>query len=294
LEKNQKRRRSILKWLFKLLVSALAIYLVARKIDFQEVLSLFPGLQLWFLLLAFLFFNISKILSAFRFQVFMKIAGVTIPSIQNLKLYYLGMFYNLFLPGGIGGDGYKIYILQKFGDSSWKELTWGTVIERFSGLAALLSLLVALVPFTSVWQPKTLWMLLVSTGVALPFVGLFLAVQIIRKKYNSDFLKTSIQSYGVQGFQLVCSIVILLSLGITSDYTDYLLLFLVSSMVAVIPFTIGGVGARELVFVYAGELLNANIEKAVAFSLIFFLITAVSSLSGVFFEAKMGEDRTQN
>jgi hypothetical protein len=65
-------------------------------------------------------------------------------------------------------------------------------------------------------------------------------------------------------------------------------------MVAVIPFTIGGVGARELVFVYAGQLLQVDIEKAVAFSLIFFLITACSSLAGAFFDAGLDGPKAEN
>jgi len=37
------------------------------------------------------------------------------------------MFYNLFLPGGIGGDGYKIYLLNKLSNKSIKSLTTVTI-----------------------------------------------------------------------------------------------------------------------------------------------------------------------
>jgi len=130
------RAKSVLKWLLKIALSALAIYLVSRKIDFREVFRLFPGLLLPELVLAFLLFNVSKILSAIRYQLFVHLAGASISTISNLKLYYIGMFYNLFLPGGIGGDGYKIYLLNKNKETNWKELTWATLIERISGLAA--------------------------------------------------------------------------------------------------------------------------------------------------------------
>ncbi|MEP0712640.1 MAG: lysylphosphatidylglycerol synthase domain-containing protein, partial [Algoriphagus sp.] len=53
-----------------------------------------------------------------------------------------------------------------------------------------------------------------------------------------------------------------------------------SSIVAVLPLTIGGVGARELVFVYAHTYAGIDEATAVAFSLIFFLITAMVSLTG--------------
>lgn len=57
-------------------------------------------------------FNISKIISSIRLNRYFKDINLSLSQTYNLKLYYLGMFYNLFLPGGIGGDGYKIYIIK--------------------------------------------------------------------------------------------------------------------------------------------------------------------------------------
>jgi len=148
-----------------------------------------------------------------------------------------------------------------------------------------------------VWQPfSALYSLPFSReisailGFLLPFIGLYTVLTFVKKLYTQKFMLTSVQSFGVQFSQVICAYFILNSLGVDQSYVDYILLFLVSSIVAVIPFTIGGVGARELVFVYAGEWLNINIESAVAFSLIFFLITAFSSLIGVFFDYKPKEE----
>ena len=60
--------------------------------------------------------------------------------------------------------------------------------------------------------------------------------------------------------------------------------FLLSSIVAVLPLTIGGVGARELVFVYAHQYAGIEEAAAVAFSLIFF-----SDYSGSFFDRSIRE-----
>ena len=56
---------------------------------------------------------------------------------------------------------------------------------------------------------------------------------------------------------------------------------------AVLPFTIGGVGARELTFILGHQYLGVDQNAAVAFSFLFFLITAVVSLYGAF----LGADR---
>jgi hypothetical protein len=286
LEKLSQRQKKLLKWLLKLLLSGLAIYLVSRKIDFQEVFKLFPQLDPGFIVLAVVFFNISKVISAVRYRLFVQLAGADIDSFSNLRLYYIGMFYNLFLPGGIGGDGYKIYLLNKYSTSGWKELTWATIVERFSGLAALLGLLLAFLPFSEMLAGSYSGVVFSLAGFILPFLGLWVVLLIVRKRYVSRYGLSSLQSFGVQFSQVICAVFILMALSVDHAFIDYLVVFLASSVVAVIPFTIGGVGARELVFVYAGDWLNINIEIAVAFSLIFFLITALSSLVGVFFEFK--------
>ena len=63
---------------------------------------------------------------------------------------------------------------------------------------------------------------------------------------------------------------------------DYLTLFLISSVVAVLPISIGGIGVRELTFLYGFSLIGGDTTMAVTFSLIFFVITALSSLLGAF------------
>lgn len=73
-------------------------------------------------------------------------------------------------------------------------------------------------------------------------------------------------------------------MGVGDQYIPYLFVFLVSSTVSVLPLTIGGVGARELVFVLAHDYVGIDQNVAVAFSLLFFLISMLTSLFGLFFK----------
>ncbi len=59
----------------------------------------------------------------------------------NLRLYYTGMFYNLFLPGGVGGDVYKVMVLKKR-ELSILSATKATLLDRVTGLLVLLSLMI--------------------------------------------------------------------------------------------------------------------------------------------------------
>jgi uncharacterized membrane protein YbhN (UPF0104 family) len=79
---------------------------------------------------------------------------------------------------------------------------------------------------------------------------------------------------------------LLLALGETENHLPYLVIFLVSSAVAVLPISVGGVGVRELTFLYGSQLLNVDMNVAVGISFLFYLITALVSLAGVWFVFK--------
>jgi glycosyltransferase 2 family protein len=90
----------------------------------------------------------------------------------------------------------------------------------------------------------------------------------------------------VQGIQVVCVITILLSLNVNEFFMDYAILFLLSSVAAMLPLTIGGAGMREAVLLFLPELLKMPIEptQAVTMSLLFFLINVIISLPGAFIQ----------
>ena len=97
----------------KIGISAVLLYLIFLKIPFSEVSQTLLKAHWGYLGLGTLFFFLSKIIAAFRLQLFWQCIGVQLNHGYNLRLYLLGMFYNLFLPGGIGGDAYKGYVIKK-------------------------------------------------------------------------------------------------------------------------------------------------------------------------------------
>jgi uncharacterized membrane protein YbhN (UPF0104 family) len=279
---EKKKLKQILKYALKVALSGVALYFVFKKVDFQDVKEEVLKANYLYIFLALILFNFSKILSAFRLNHFFKSVGCHISEKYNLRLYYIGMFYNLFLPGGIGGDGYKVYLLNKHKKTKVKDLISATIIDRFSGLAALVFLTIILIFFSTVYQEfgGLKWMFV--AGLILIFPAFYFLIRWFFKRFLSIFLITNLQGFGVQLLQLGSAWMIMLALGISIHQFDYLALFLVSSVVAVIPFTLGGLGARELVFSYGDQLMPIDPHTSVAIGTFFFLITAVSSFVGVF------------
>ena len=129
---NHNTKKTV-KLLIQLGLTVLAIYLLLSKVNAHDILTAFQSSNIYYLLLAFIAFNISKIISAIRLNQFFMDIGLKLSQSYNLSLYYLGMFYNLFLPGGIGGDGYKVYLLNKKPTITRRNRLWiPTLVGRLS------------------------------------------------------------------------------------------------------------------------------------------------------------------
>ena len=107
--KNKKRLFALI----KILATCIGLYFVFVKVPFKEVLEVTKKTNPGYIFVAWLLFVFSKVFSAFRLNALFKAISIQISERANLKLYLLGMFYNLFLPGGIGGDGYKLLVLKR-------------------------------------------------------------------------------------------------------------------------------------------------------------------------------------
>ncbi|HAA15120.1 MAG TPA: TIGR00374 family protein [Cytophagales bacterium] len=270
-----------LTWALKLGVTTLALWWVFRNVEREEVVSLLRNSEWGWFIITFLLLNLSQVISGYRNLGLYQCLGVELSPWMAIKLYYVGMFYNLFLPGGIGGDGYKVYWLQKQYKSGVKKLSASVLIDRMCGMLALGVLLLGLASFLpkDIWpHPAAIWV-----GPTLLIAGIF-GFFFIYYRWFPSFKPALWRSVGlsfvIQVLQVISVLFILQALGIFDKALSYLVVFLGSSIMAVIPITIGGFGAREVFMVYAVELLPIDKGEAVALTLSFFMIAVASSLIG--------------
>ncbi|GAL84453.1 hypothetical protein Solca_3574 [Sporocytophaga myxococcoides] len=271
----------LLKLLLKISVSSVALYFVFRSVNIRDIFKIIKNSDYWILFPTVLLYLISKYITAIRFQLFLKVIDINIPDSLNFRLYLLGMYYNLLLPGGVGGDGYKVYYLHKLFKSPLKNLLSLSIIDRVSGMVAILLLGEICAVFLFYKHSVLFYLSLISLPITL--AGYWGGLYLFYKNYLSVFNKTNIQSLSGQLLQVVCIILLLLLVNVKQDYLPYVFVFLVSSIVAAFPFTIGGIGARELTFLYGAEYLNLDMNASVTVSMLFYLITAFSSLCGIYF-----------
>ncbi|MCL4639033.1 MULTISPECIES: lysylphosphatidylglycerol synthase transmembrane domain-containing protein [Olivibacter] len=268
------------KLLLKFAVTALALYLVFTKVSLNDLKEVFTKSDPLFLFLGFLSFFISIVISAWRLNTFFNGINLNLPELYNFKLYLLGMFYNISLPGGIGGDGYKIYFLRKKYQVKGRKLLSCVFFDRLSGLWALCLITAALVIFIpKLGIPNWIPILVVIIGTIIYYL-------IMRRFFNDyaySFTFKHLKALGVQSLQVICAICILYGLHFEGKFSPYLLLFLLSQIVAVIPLSIGGLGAREVVFMYGSDFFHLDSHRAILISLISYFISAIISLLGSYF-----------
>lgn len=272
----------------KILFSFILLYFVFTKIQFNEVWEILKGSHFEYLAAALLFFIVSKVLSAFRLNLYIHQIKIYLTQLSNIKLYLLGMFYNLFLPGGIGGDAYKGYVLKKKYDVKTRSVVSILVLDRLNGLLLIFVISCILALFLDEDRLQSYKFLF---GIA--FVLSILVFWLFNKRFFSFVYPVFWKSLGfsalVQLAQLVSVLFILKALDVEGNTLAYLFIFLISSIVSVLPLTIGGIGSREVVFYYGALWLGLDENSSVSISMVFFLITAAVSLLGVTYHFKKPE-----
>ncbi|QLG46346.1 lysylphosphatidylglycerol synthase transmembrane domain-containing protein [Costertonia aggregata] len=269
----------------KFIVSALLLYLIFTKIDFKEVWWVLRKTHPVYLAVAAILFVVSKIWAAYRLNLYFHQLSILLTQKSNAKLYLLGMFYNLFLPGGIGGDAYKGYIIKKKFEVKTKKVVSVLVLDRLSGLLLLFiyaCLLALFINAEIVSGFKIIIILTIMTSI--------IVFWLVNKKFFNNvlpvFWKSFAYSSWVQLFQLLSVFFILKALQVETGTMTYLFIFLLSSIVSVIPLTIGGIGSREVTFFYGATWLGLEQDISVGISIVFFLITAFVSLWGIVYHFK--------
>lgn len=274
----------------KLLFSIGALYAIFRQVDWPKFLELVRHCNLLWVVAGFILLNGAQLLSALRQRFYLEMENIHTGHRYSIELYYLGMLFNHVLPGGIGGDGYKAYRLKKD-----LQMPVGTAIrimlvQRANGMLWLILIglgfgacstrLPEIVPYAK---------LLIAAAALIAVAGYSVASRVLFKERFEVQLKASPYSFGVQMLVALCTLCLFNSLNAeyawSADmkWADYLMLFMISSFVTVLPVSVGGVGLRELTFFYGGQLLGLNPEAGVAIAMLYFITNLTAAMLGLIF-----------
>ncbi|PCH99326.1 MAG: hypothetical protein COB85_00035 [Bacteroidetes bacterium] len=277
---NWNQLKKPIKFILKLGITLLALAFVFRNLDIKALVLTIEQADIMWILGALIVFFASKYVEAIRLNFFFKAKNLVLTQGLNFKLYLLGMFYNLFFPGGIGGDSYKAYWLTKNYSIDLKSVISSLIFNRINGLIALCVLIALSVQVISFEQTYIVWVL---AGIPLAYASYITAIRRFFADYKESVFITSLISLLLQGMQLLTIHLILVGLGVGGGYEDYWFIYLISGIAFIIPVTVGGVGSREVVFFYGSQLLEIDLSVAITLSLILYCMRAMVSLFGAYY-----------
>jgi uncharacterized protein (TIRG00374 family) len=107
-----------------------------------------------------------EVAAAVRWQILLKVQDIHLSIPRMSGLFFIGMFYNQFLPGGTGGDIMKTYLLLKETPKKMGALL-AVMFDRVVGLVALITITGTLIALRFRWLSQTpetkhlLWILLI-------------------------------------------------------------------------------------------------------------------------------------
>jgi glycosyltransferase 2 family protein len=271
--------KNLLKLLLKIAVTAVCLWYISKKINWNETFQLVLNSNPLWLVAAVFLFTVSKIISSFRLNIYFKNMDVRLPEKTNLKLYWLGMFYNLFLPGSISGDAYKVILLNRKHKYPVKLLSAAVLLDRVSGVMGMGILAVIYYFLIHRGAQYSGWAL----GALVPGIVIY---YFFVKKVFPTFLpgiwKTFWLGLLVQSIIVLCAYCIMAAIHIVESHEAYILIFLFSSLVAILPLSIGGgLGIREFAFVSASKVFALDQHHAVAISIMYYFVILLNSLVGV-------------
>lgn len=166
--------KKILVTLFQLAVTVALLYWVFHDPNkrAQMKLALRMADYRW-IIAAILAYGVVEFSAAVRWQILLKVQGINLSVPRMTGLFFIGMFYNQFLPGGTGGDIIKSYFLLKETSTRKAGALLAVLFDRLIGLVALVSITAVLICLRYHWLAQTndtrryLWFVLILLGASI-------------------------------------------------------------------------------------------------------------------------------
>lgn len=266
------------------------------------------------LLAGFLLAGIVQFLCLLRWRIFLKMAGIEIRFAESASIFFAGLFCNLFLPGGAGGDVVKIALLAARGKDLGRSAI-SVLMDRLCGTVSMILLWAGLMSWQFQWLAKsplvaglvqvTAVYLLVLTGLIVLSVVLSSPRIVGRLPARWPGRRQLVELTGVYSQCAVQWPRTLLTIGVSMAMLalyfltyfcsgrayglelppgKFLALMPTVDIISGLPVSLGGLGVREGLFTFLlGNLAAVPGPLAVSISLGGYLMSALWGVPGAFF-----------
>jgi uncharacterized protein (TIRG00374 family) len=292
--------------LAKVVVTAALLAVLALTVDLRQIGRTLVGVRWGPLLAALAVYQLGLFVRAYRWQALLGGLGARVPLRSLLRLYYVGTFFNSFLPSGFGGDAIRMYELSRHGVSGAAAIS--TVLaDRVLGLLVLFAMALVALPFSWRLVPATvvvallaliagsalgLWLLLNRRLVEalarrLPLLARILHHEKVAALYASfhqyprgALLRAAAASFLFNTDLILAQACLAWAVGVHIGLGYFLLFVPILSALLALPISVSGFGVREGGYLVLFGQAGVASGEAVAMSLLFYAMNLATGLVG--------------
>ncbi len=302
--------------LIKIVVSGLLLSWLIYSFDWIPLRDVFLTAEPGWLILAGVFIVISMAVSVEKWSRILRAAGINLPWFQLWQIYWIGIFFNNFLPSSIGGDGIRILLAGR-NISNIAGAASSVIIERLLAAVGLALTGLVMFPITdSNWYVGGLFIMLIIVAAGLLFFLMLGRIPAWAAK-NDSKLSGFVRGFLSHGHTLrgrkkmivtVLCLSVLFQLTVVAvnyavfrglhidllSWWDLVYIIPAISAIAMVPLGINGYGIREGAYVLLLASYGVTGSVALGASLLFAVLVSFCSLyGGILWLANrgMGADR---
>jgi len=293
-------------WAIKLGLTAGSLAYLLHKVDLEAAWQAGRNISPWFFLLAMGLQVVQVAICAIRWQAVLRAIGAHLGFLRAAELFSIGNFFGQILPGAVGGDAIRMLATRRAGLDLGASIN-SVLLERAATVYALVLLTTLAEPALSGRLPETpaIWLFpLLTLGATLALIvqsrldrvpeswkssrivrGFGHLAAHTRKCFFTPRNGAPILAIALIGHINLAMVVWALALGLDAPVTlvDCLVLVPPVILVATLPISIAGWGAREVAMVTVFGLIGVPSAQATALSVLFGLATLLIALPGGLF-----------
>jgi len=248
----------MMKFALKLLVSISLIALLIWKFPISEIFANLQNARISWFLTAFLLGELIILNQAFRWHYLLIVPKEQKPEFGILLKYTtVGYFFNLFAPGGVGGDAYRSIALGRAHNAIANSIA-SVFVAKIFGLLALCILFWLALPHTA-QIPETATWFMVAASLFLIVFCLFIAFNPLKKgklghiaeklreykKYPFRLLVAMLGSVFTQVLVVLIHFALFKAVGVSVSLSLIFVVIPVTVLLTAIPVSFNGIGVRE-------------------------------------------------
>jgi uncharacterized protein (TIRG00374 family) len=293
----------------KLLITLALSGIILWNVDWKAIPDAIENSDPILIFIVFVGMGLNILASTLKWNILLSIHGIQYKFSELSKYYFIGAFFNNFLPTNIGGDGYRIYKTIK-NPRSKDGAVIAILMERISGILALILLGFICGTIDFLLTGDEIFKLVVIVGAAgfgaaiLFYVVLSLNANFARhliSKYLPDRLKKVVEHFGdyrrnpsktilvielsilFQLFMLSYRLLLIYAVGASLSIYDMAIVMAVTLIVSLAPISINGLGVVDGSFIYLLVKFGVAYEQAVIVMLLIRILQIPLSLIGGIF-----------